>query len=249
MAFLKRKIVLVLSALCLLGVACVVVLTVLTLHSSLPSVDCGERRPFAVRLHPGQAVFVAKILYVSADWQPSDEHMPWSIALVEHRYWGLPWWVPNLVLIGHGRGFFKEGAEYCTDGDRPGYRVPSSYVGDFDCGNRTRLLSQAGLETRLLNDGPPRTGVRIIGRTYRLSSEGKHHLHGGVKVEITGPESTVFSISDQDGIYDAVGLPPGHYSIRADSADDADTDSREHYERSEGELKAGDVWGRDVFVK
>lgn len=68
-------------------------------------------------------------------------------------------------------------------------------------------------------------------------------------VKITGPEGEVSAISDRQGIYDVHGLSPGHYSVRSDSEDDADAFYRGVYERGEGELKAGDVWGRDVFVK
>jgi hypothetical protein len=44
------------------------------------------------------------------------------------------------------------------------------------------------------------------------------------------------------------GWSPSHYSVRSDSEDDADAFFRGYYERREGELKAGDVSGRDVFV-
>jgi hypothetical protein len=189
------------------------------------------------------------MLYVSGDYHPSDKQIPWSIALVERRYWGLPWWARKFVLIGHS-GVLKKGSQYFIDGDRSGYRIAKflPYV-DFHCGNRTRLLSEADLETRLLKDGPPKSGDRIIGRTLRRFGVGDWRPALGVTVRITGPEGTISTVTDQQGIYDLVGLPPGHYSVRADAEDDADTFPRENYERVEGELRSGDIWGRDILVK
>jgi hypothetical protein len=68
-------------------------------------------------------------------------------------------------------------------------------------------------------------------------------------VKIAGPEGAVSAISDRQGIYEVNELSPRHYSVRSDAEDDSDAFYRGYYERSEGELKAGDVWGRDVFVK
>jgi hypothetical protein len=64
-----------------------------------------------------------------------------------------------------------------------------------------------------------------------------------------GSTGTISTATDQHGIYDVIGSPPGHYSVSADPEDDADTFPRENDERREGELKSGDVWGRDVLVR
>src|SRR5579863_997075 len=129
-----------------------------------------------------------------------------------------------------------------------GYPAFFPYI-EFRCGSRTAAVSDAEVDLRVLRDGPPRSGVRIIGRSLRLSSGGRYRPDAGVTVKITGPEGEVSAISDRQGIYDVHGLSPGHYSVRSDSEDDADAFYRGVYERGEGELKAGDVWGRDVFVK
>ncbi len=237
------------AAMGLLGTV-VTAMVVLTVHSGFGRGDCGESPPFVSPKYPGQSVFVAKILYVSGESQPSDKHIPWSIAVVEHRYWGLPWWVPNFVLIGHSGLFLKKGAEYFVDGDRTMARLSSffPYI-ELRCASRTATVSDAEVDLRVLRDGPPRSGVRIIGRSLRLSSDGRYRPDSGVTVKITGPEGGVSAISDRQGIYDVHGLSPGHYSVRSDSEDDTDAFYRGVYERGEGELKAGDVWGRDVFVK
>jgi hypothetical protein len=192
---------------------------------------------------------VAKILYVSGDWQASDRHIPWAIASVEHRLWGLPWWASQFVLLGHVAAF-KKGAEYFIDGDRSGYRIATflPYV-DFRCGNRTTPLSEAVLDMRLIRDGPPKSGVRVVGRTLRLSSDGRHYPAGGITVKISGPNGTISTVSDPHAVYDVNGLPPGHYTVTSDAADDADAFYKEYYEMRESDLRSGNVWGRDVLTR
>lgn len=184
---------------------------------------------------------------MSGEPRPPEWREPWSIALIRQRYWGLPWWVPNLVLLGHLPT--KKGAEYFIDGDRSVFRLSGffPYV-DFRCATRTRPVSEAGVEMRLLRDGPPKSGVRIIGRVMRRSESGNWEAYSGVSVKITGA-SIVTRTTDNEGIYDAVGLPPGHYAIRTDPDYESRTFMRDHAELAEGQLKDGDVWGRDVFVQ
>jgi hypothetical protein len=188
MVSLKRRIATIAVALCMLGAVAVLVLVVLTVRSGINRGDCGESPPFAKQRYPGQSIFLAKVLYVSGDWRPSDEHIPWSIALIERRYWGVPWWVPNLILIGHSGPFLKKGTEYFIDGDRTIARLSSffPYI-DFRCSSRTAPVSDAEMDLRVLRDGPPKSGVRIIGRTIRRFGVGDWRPAGGVTVRITGP--------------------------------------------------------------
>ena len=160
MASLRRKIALSVAALGLFGTA-VMAMVVLTVHSGFGRGDCGESPPFVSPKYPGQSVFVAKILYVSGDSQPSDKHIPWSIAVVEHRYWGLPWWVPNFVLIGHSGPFLKKGAEYFIDGDRTMARVSSFFsvyrvsLRKPNCSGERRRGRFAGFARRATEIGSP----------------------------------------------------------------------------------------------
>jgi hypothetical protein len=221
-----------------------------SLYTSDNRGDCYEHPPFTKPLYDTQAVFVAKIVYVPVAWDPSKNYEPWTVGLVQHRYWGLPRWSPGLVVLGHSAPFLRKGGEYFIDADRHGGRISAIFPYlEFRCGSRTRPLSDATPELRLLDEGPLKSGVRIIGRTIRRFGVGDWHPAPGVTVTITGPAGAISTIADQNGIYDVIGLPAGHYSVRADPEDDADTFPRENYERREGGLKAGDVWGRDVLVK
>lgn len=241
---MKRKIFWATSALLLAGIAYVAICVVLTVRSPVARGDCGEHPPFAAPIRAEQAVFIAKIFYVSGEPQPPEWRQPWSIALIHHRYWGLPRWMPNLVLLGHLPT--KKGEEYFIDGDRSLFRLSGffPYV-DFRCSSRTRQVSEAEVEMRLLKDGPPRSGIRIIGRVMGRPGVGGRQPFPGIRVKITGTDSVVTVTTDDQGIYDAVGLPPGHYIVRTDPDRESNTFIREHDER-EGQLKDGGLGTRRV---
>jgi hypothetical protein len=221
----------------------------LSFDSQINRGDCGEHPPFAGRLYEGQAVFRAKVLY-APKWNPQGMREPWTLVLVQRRFWGVPWWASKLMVLGHSAPYLKSGGEYFIDADWTESRLSTflPYV-EFRCGSRTKPLSEAALELRLIKDGPPKSGVRIIGRTLRESSDGKHYPAGGIMVRISGPSGSVSTISDPSAVYDVSGLPPGHYSVDADTADRTDAFFKGYYERIEGNLNTGDVWGRDVWTK
>lgn len=53
-------------------------------------------------------------------------------------------------------------------------------------------------------------------------------------------------MSDERGIYDANGLPPGHYSLSVESA--AQLDYMRHWS-IQHDLNVGDVWGETLHAK
>jgi hypothetical protein len=231
------------------GLSVATILLIL-IYTTINRGDCAEHPPFARPLYDTQAVFVAKIVYVPVAWNPSKNYEPWTIGLVQRQYWGLPWWTPRLVVLGHSAPYLRKGGEYFVDADRNGGRISAIIPFlEFRCSSRTKPLSDTTLELRLLDQGPPKSGVRIIGRAIRRFGVGDWRAAPGVTVRIMGPAGTYSAITNEHGVYDLIELPPGHYSVRADPEDDVDTFPRENYERREGELKAGDIWGRDVSVK
>jgi hypothetical protein len=246
---LKRKIIFVLLILCFSAGLFVETCLLRAFNSTGNRGDCHMHPPFARRLYPSQAVFQAKILY-APKWNPDDGREPWALALVQRRYWGVPWWGSKLIILGHSAPYLKQGSEYFVDAEWSENRRSAflPYV-EFHCDTRTEALKDATVELRLLEDGPPKSGVRIIGRTLRLSPDGRHYPVGGIAVEISGPNGTVSTVSDQSAVYDVSGLPPGHYTVTSNSADDLDASHENLYERLEGSLRSGDVWGRDVFTK
>jgi hypothetical protein len=67
-----------------------------------------------------------------------------------------------------------------------------------------------------------------------------------VQGEITGPNGAIALISDERGIYDANGLPPGHYSLSVESA--AQLDYMRHWS-IQHDLNVGAVWRKTFGAK
>jgi hypothetical protein len=225
-----------------------VALTTWKLEGPLIQPYCSERPPFATPLCPRQAVFTAKALYVGRidrdDAARSGRTVGhWALASVEHQYWGLPWWSSTLVFLADGR--FEEGREYFVDGDRSSlvsHLVPLVHIGTC---TRSAPLKSAQIDLRILRDGPPKSGVRIVGRVVRQALGQSTEPAPGIKVQITGPLGPMFVMSDEQGVYDASGLPPGRYSLTVGSAG-PDYLASLPLQR---DLKAGDVWGRTLLAK
>ncbi|MGC1374155.1 MAG: hypothetical protein WA824_18615, partial [Candidatus Sulfotelmatobacter sp.] len=77
----------------------------------------------------------------------------------------------------------------------------------------TARVSDAEVDLRVLRDGPPKNGGRIIGRVYRFSPEGDGFV-SGVRVDVIGPAGTISITTDRHGIYDLKDLPTGRYELR-----------------------------------
>lgn len=213
-------------------------------HQGGSSVDCGAPPPFVKPTSPDQAVFTAHVLYVGRvdphAMQSGHRFGPWAIASVERRYWGLPWWSSLIVVLAPG--WYQQGETYFVDGRWPGDSRLLPFVYTGPC-RRTRPLNEAVIDTRILRDGPPGNGVRIIGLTYRRNSNVAFERVPGMRVEITGPNGSVSVTSDADAVYDLNGVPPGHYSIQIEQPD--------RRNREEGDpnkdLSTGEIWERSVY--
>jgi hypothetical protein len=88
----RRKLTLALLTVFLAMGLSVARILLISLYTTINRGDCAVHPPLARPLYDTQAVFVAKIVYVSLAWNPSKNYEPWTIGLVQHRYWGLPWW-------------------------------------------------------------------------------------------------------------------------------------------------------------
>lgn len=69
----------------------------------------------------------------------------------------------------------------------------------------------------------------------------------GVKLLITGPAGSISTTTDQQGIYDLVGLPAGRYSVQVESPVEFE-DQRHLLSRAEGDVKSGEVWGATLVA-
>jgi hypothetical protein len=187
-----------------------------------------------------QAVFTGRVLFLAGRYH--QEHaFYWAVMRVDQVYWGLPLWMRGVVLV---RGYFSSeyDREYFVDAHRSQGALTHflPVVEHYPCCH-TMPLSYAKVDLRVLSDGPPKSGGRIIGRLWRLRfSPGRNYSESVANTTVTlaGPSGMISTATDSDGIYDFRELPPGHYSIRVDSQYYGGTD-----------LKAGDVWGGDLWLR
>lgn len=206
----------------------------------------GECRGFPsliAQRSPDQTVFIARIVFVGYPYEPLSPFASWSIVRVEHRFWGLPSWAPGLLIL---RGYFKKGerGSYLVDGRRSPELLTHflPMIEPYPCGH-TAPLDHAVVDLRLLHDGPPKTGIRIIGRVYR-NIYPRGEPAPGVKLLLTGPEGNFSTTTDEQGVYDLVGVPPGHYSV--------DVESGSHLirrDKAEGDVKSGEVWESELIAR
>ncbi len=202
-----------------------------------------ESPPVSVQRFPDHVVFTAKVVMVGFPVDAFYRTSSWSIVRVERRYWGWPSWAPNFVILRTLFNNAKKGDEYFVDGRRSEglltHFVP--IVEHYACCH-TERLDYAAVDLRVLEDGPPRSGVRIIGRvgTDLVGFEPAR----GVKLLVTGPDGkTTTTTTDQQGIYDLVGLPEGHYSVLVESES-----QRRYFYKIEGDVKSGEVWGYSLIA-
>jgi hypothetical protein len=218
-----------------------VTLGISALHSSLWSPDCGGRSLFVHSLFPGHSVFTARIVLTGPsiqvlknvsrmDPQASDVlglHVgDWAIAAVQKRFWGVPW--PPFVLLTNG--IYWKGEKYFIDGRRT-HGLLTEFLPVVEAGpcSRSKPLVDAELELRVLQEGPPAKGVRIIGyatspgpaRDVLQRPKARPPLPGA-HVLVTGPSGTAVVTTDENGVYEIDGAPPGDYRLKLELPDTED---------------------------
>jgi len=184
-----------------------------------------ERRPVSID-------FTARIVFVGP--ATFRGRSLWSVARVEQTFVRLPWRTSSLIIL---RGYFlptDRDERYFVEGRRSEGAIDRflPIIEPEQCGHTARL-EDATIAMRIMHDGLPRSGVRLIGRVYR--DWRSRRAAPGVVVRITGPAGSDVSTTDAEGIYDVSGLPPGHYTVelaapnphRANRYDLRDRDIRE----------------------
>jgi len=188
--------------------------------------------PFTTPTLPQQAVFTARILRSRKLWGP-DESPPtpawrryWLLASVQKEFWGLPRWDHKLVILlmtARGSGSPPPRGEIdFVDGRRlPGSLTRFLTIFETFC-TRTESMADSEVDLRVLRDGPPHDNVRILGRTLHLTGAPQYPRWETVphrRVNLKGPAGLVTAESDDHGIFDFGGLPPGYYEVSRPPAD------------------------------
>jgi hypothetical protein len=202
-----------------------------------PKGSClGKYSTVARPLLADSVIFTGKVVFIGRTFGGYNQEPEWCIARVEQRYVGLPWWAPNYVVIrGCYRRQEREKYFFDTHRSRGLFTHFLPVVLPYVCCHM-QPLAAAAADLRVLNDGPPRSGVRVIGRVYDPSLPARR-----ATVLITGPSGTISTTTDEEGIYDCSGLQPGHYSLRIEG------EPRPDY-LHEGEVAPGEVWGVSLFA-
>lgn len=114
---------------------------------------------------------------------------------------GNPSW--RLQTKDNGRRYFMEGYR------SSGFARVLPIITPTQC-SHTALLDRAGVDVRILMDGPPKSGARLIGAVGGCSL---YDPRPGVSIRVDGPATSFDLVTDKQGIYDAKDLPSGIYTI------------------------------------
>jgi len=200
--------------------------------------DCGESRIFARPTSARHAAFIVHVVHAGP--------LLGAIGIVQQEFWGLPLH-SKMVFMKWG----KTGETYFVSAWR-GYGVLTRFLPVFSghCAEDWRNVNDAQLELRLMRDGPPSHGVRIIGRVLKASDVGGWFTElptPGVGVLISGPSGSVIVKTDQYGIYDANGLLPGDYEVRLEGT--PASLRRKCREAYVSHLQVGDIGGCELVLR
>ena len=169
------------------------------------------------------------------------------LAVVQHRYWGLPWYWPSIVLIETSpfcSGILFVDKDYLVSGWVSSYgRIEVN-----EC-SRTQPLESAQIDLRTLDGshcaGP---GGGVLGHVFDWNEKGRYPIpdfpltlfdHTGKKYALR---------TDPHGIYDEVHLIPGTYNIDSLAGENNYIDAR-HVEIEEGVCVDVPVLLRDYSVR
>lgn len=200
------------------GLACVFLVTSIVVSLMLPwwprIGDCSAGQLLDESGKPRFVDFTAKIVAVGP--KSLYGYSLFSIARVEDRFSDSIWAVPKFVIL---RDFFRStdrGEEFFIEGRRSFGPLTSflPVVERVECGHSNRV-SEAVVALRTLREGPPQTGVRIIGAVFTSGvAQPKASVPApGIQVLIKGPAGNIVVTTDDRGVYEAAGLPFGHYTV------------------------------------
>ena len=204
------------------------------LGSSLFSGDCIGKRPITHPESPSHAVFTARIVFVGRSIEALTRGTglrslgvqersvgDWAVGVVQERFWGLPSWGPHLVLLTNF--IYWKGETYFIDGARANgllTRVLLIVEARIGC-SRSRPVQDAIVDLRVLRGGQRANGARLIGYVRRpevftgvFGRPPARTYATGARIEVTGTAGTITITTDQTGIYQLDGLPPGDYTLQ-----------------------------------
>lgn len=202
-----------------MGLCAALIITAVLVSFSLPwwppVGDCGSGPLLNELGAPRSTDFTARVLLVGP--RTFGGFSLWAIARVEQRFSRGPWSILNLVVL---RNFFYPSDKFewlFIEGHRSrGIARFLPVIERDECGH-SQPLKNAAVPLRILHDGAPAVGVRIIGRVYNVtgytSRWERRTPYSGLTLAIAGPAVKTVVVTDDEGIFDVSGLPVGQYSV------------------------------------
>lgn len=186
--------------------------------------SCGPMPPPACRGQDSdEAVFLFTAVSVTEDKHFSQAYGRklgnLAEARIDQRFWGVPEWVGESITIYSGYPcdwLMEEGEQYLAVVHKDTIRRGEApFVHISSCG-RTRVISRAKADLRLLAERTQKEGRRVVGQvlTKSLSGYGLDYDRpiSGARVTIRGDRRDFQTTTDADGLYDITGLSPGFYT-------------------------------------
>ena len=207
------------SSVALIVVLVMVAVGSLSLVPWLPPVgDCSGRSLLDERGVPRGVDFTAKIILVGPPYGILRGRTSlWSVARTQERFGQRSFAVPGFLILRGGFETADQSREYfveSTGGSNTvlGHLFP--VFEPYDCGH-TSPLEDAGAWIRILREGAPKSGARLIGRVYvgvRYDRRGRKPAPG-MNVSLEGAKGTITTVADDDGVYDFTSVPSGTYTL------------------------------------
>jgi hypothetical protein len=163
-----------------------------------------------------RAVFTARIVQLvgrTYNWD-GKKSSSLALAVVHHRYWGLPWYWPKVVLLDGSYPcdmVMTQGEEYLVSGMRWRYGV----LGVNGC-SRTQPLKTAQLDLRTIDGSHCASpGGTIIGHLLEWAEVWRDRLPArNTSLTFRDEEGKPHvARTDDGGLYELQHLPPGRYRL------------------------------------
>jgi len=165
-----------------------------------------------------RAVFTARVVQLMGrthNWD-GKQYSSLALAVVQERYWGLPWYWPKIVLLDGSYPcdmVMTKGEDYLVSGRRGRYGVLQVNL----C-SRTQPLKTAQLDLRTLDGSQCATpGGTIIGHLLEWTEALQKNLpEPNASVTFHDEKGQAYTAkSDGEGIYELQHLPPGPYNLES----------------------------------
>lgn len=191
---------------------------ILFVVSTTGAVACSCSNPFPIQRtnerYADRAVFTARVVQFlgKAFRYGGKEYSGKVLAVVEQRYWGVPWYWPKIVVLDGG--FFcnlvMDKQTYLVSGGRTGYGIV-----DVEGCSRTAPLRSDPVDRRTLDGSNCRgPGGTIIGRVAQVREGSPERTFANTDLSLWDNGGELHEIrTDSQGVFELRHLPAGEFTL------------------------------------